>query len=178
MKHNRVPGRVPESPRLIFRAPTTADSRFILKLMNQPDYHEFIGDRGVRTLSDAEVYVREKLAPPFMKKGFGLWLVIDPVIGDPIGFCGLVDREHLDCPDLGYALLDEYQGKGYATEAARAVLSFSQTQLGMTRLLAVTSPHNAKSASVLTKAGFTFSGNTAFPPNGDPVHLYEWFLDG
>lgn len=165
--------RAPKSTRLLFSVPTTADSRFILKLMNQPDYHTFIGDRGLKTIADAELYIREKLAPSFMKHGYGLWLVSRKSDKKPVGFGGLVSRDQFDTPDLGYAISHDHQGKGYASEAARAVLDFTTTHLGLDRVLAIVSPENVKSARVLQKVGFRRIRQQRLETSGHIVDVYD-----
>lgn len=131
---------VPHCDRLTFRPPTTADCAFFFQLMNQADYHHFIGDRGIRSPSDAKTYVRDRLAPTFLKRGFGLWIVELADHGGPIGICGLVDRDDFDAPDIGYAVLSEHQGRGFALEGAQAVLAFCLDQLRLTSVLAIATP--------------------------------------
>lgn len=130
-----------------------ADAEFQFQLTKQPGWIANIGDKGWQSAAEAEQYIREKLLLTQQEKGFSLYRVSLRESGVPIGLCGLVSRPELPSPDLGYALLAEYEGKGYAIEAARAVCQYAKQTLGMQRLLAITAPHNAASAKLLQKLG-------------------------
>ena len=160
--------------RLRFREPTVADAAFYLRLMNDPAYHRFIGDRGLRSLEDAETHIREKLLPSFSRKGFGLWLVEETASGEPVGMNGLVDRDGFEEPDLGYAFEARARGKGYARESVRAVQNFASQTLGLTALPAYIHPDNAASAKVLEQSGFIAAGTITWPTTGEPAVKYEW----
>lgn len=161
--------------RLRFREPTPADAAFYLRLMNDPVYHRFIGDRGLRNLENAETYIRDKLLPSFSQKGFGLWLVEEIASGEPVGMNGLVDRDGFEEPDLGYAFVETARGKGYARESVVAVQGFATRTLGLTGLPAYIHPDNAASAKVLEQTAFVKAGTIIWPTTGDPAVKYEWF---
>lgn len=148
----------PESTRLTFRLPTPEDAVFYRTLMNEPDYHRFIADRGIRSDEDAVGYIEGKTLVHFADHGVGLWLVELKETGRPIGACGLVVRDELDHPDLGYAFLQDSRGKGYAAEAARAVLAYVAQNMDLPRLCAITHTENVRSASLLLKIGFVSKG--------------------
>jgi RimJ/RimL family protein N-acetyltransferase len=76
--------------------------------------------------------------------------------GEPIGVCGIVKRDNLDCPDIGYALMPEFGGKGYATEAALAVMDYGTNELGIKCIVGITSIENKASINVLEKLGLKF----------------------
>lgn len=135
--------------RLLLTPPVAADAAFVLELLNDPGWIRNIGDRGVRTLDDARNYIRDRL-------GGGLWLVVRDAAGEPLGMCGLVERDVLDSPDLGYAFLERHAGKGYATEAAAAVLDHVREVLRLPKLAAITDPANRASQRVLEKLGFRY----------------------
>lgn len=135
--------------RLILTPAVEADAAFVLELLNDPGWLRNIGDRGVRTLADARTYIRDRL-------GGSLWLVMRDPAGEPLGMCGLVERVVLDSPDLGYALLERHAGKGYATEAAAAVLRHVREEMRLPKLAAITDPDNRASQRVLEKLGFRY----------------------
>ena len=72
-----------------------------------------------------------------------------------IGICGLLWREGLDAPDIGFAFLPEFWGRGLATEAGAASIEFARSTLGLARLVAMVHPDNVASARVVTKLGFS-----------------------
>ena len=135
--------------RLALTPPTLDDAPFVLELLNDPGWLQNIGDRDVRTLDQARAYIAER----FSKTP---WFVVRDGMGEPLGMCGLVERDGLDCPDIGYAFLERHSGKGYATEAARAVLAYGRETLGHQRIAAITAPHNTPSQRVLEKIGLRF----------------------
>ncbi|MBO6758096.1 MAG: GNAT family N-acetyltransferase [Roseibium sp.] len=164
----------PLSPRLRFRKPAAGDAAFLLALMNDSAYLRFIGDRKVRDLNQARAYIENKLLPPFSDSGFGLWVTELSASADPIGLCGLVKRDTLPGPDLGYAFLPAYRRKGYAREAAEAVLYHAAHIIGLQNVLAIVDPENAPSRDLLNHLGFVFQDKTVFPPSGDTVDMYSW----
>lgn len=148
------------------------DAAFLLRLLNEPSWLENIGDRGVRTLADAEGYIRDNIQAAYQAHGFGLYAVqlrADPL---PIGLCGLVKRDFLSVPDLGFALLPEHCGQGFATEAARAVLKHAQVELRIERLFAIVRSGNQRSVRLLGQLGFRRAGPCQIP-QGDQVELYQ-----
>jgi [ribosomal protein S5]-alanine N-acetyltransferase len=150
---------------------TLEDAAFILRLLNEPSWLANIGDRGVRTLADAEDYIRNNIQAAYQAHGFGLYALqirSDPL---PIGLCGLVQRDFLSSPDLGFALLPEHCGHGYAAEAARAVLKHARVELGIERLYAIVRPGNQRSVRLLEQLGFRRTVPYQIP-QGDAVELY------
>lgn len=88
--------------------------------------------------------------------GFCLYLVERKEDHAKIGICGLVKRDSLKDVDIGFAFLPKYWSKGYAYEAASAVMSYGKDILGLTRIVAITSQDNKASESLLEKVGFQF----------------------
>ncbi len=156
--------------RLVIRALAPADGPFILRLLNDPDWLRFIGDRGVRTLADAEAYI-ERNRTARARHGFGLDLV-ELKDGTPLGLCGLIRREGLDDVDLGFAFLPEHRGKGYALEAARATVAGAPA-FGLARLVAITSQDNASSIALLEKLGFRFEKLVRLPKEDEQLKLFS-----
>jgi RimJ/RimL family protein N-acetyltransferase len=95
--------------------------------------------------------------------GFGLNLVTLKNLTTPIGICGLLKRDELKYPDLGYALLPEFFSQGYAKEAALAVLQNSRTHQYINIISAITLPDNVSSNNLLNKLGFVLK---------DSIHFY------
>jgi RimJ/RimL family protein N-acetyltransferase len=155
--------------RLRLRPLQELDAEFILELLNDPSFIANIGDKEVRTLDDALGYI-ETGRTNFGKRGFGL-LAVEPLVGGEVmGICGLVRRENLEGPDLGYAFLPRYWGKGYASEAARAILE----SCGFDRILAVTDPANTASIGLLQRLGFEARGRVKLGEDRDASNLYVW----
>ena len=155
--------------RLRLRELTTDDATFMLGLLNQPSFLEFVGDRGVRTEAQARDYLSKGPVASFDAHGFGFFLVERQEDQVAIGICGLVDRPGLDDIDIGFALLPEFWRMGYAYEAASAVLHHARTALGLDRIVAITSISNEASGALLEKLGLRFERKIRLP--GDPEEL-------
>lgn len=151
-----APRVILETERLALRELSTDDAPFLLRLLNEPSYHRFIGDRGVRTLDGARDYILTKFVASYQRHGFGLYLTTVKDSAAPAGICGLIKRDSLDDVDIGFAFLPEFWSKGYASESASAVMSHARGALGLRRVLAITSQDNVASINVLRKLGFRF----------------------
>jgi RimJ/RimL family protein N-acetyltransferase len=147
-------GSVLETPRLALLRLTASDAEFMLALLNDDAFLRYIGDRGVRTTADAERYIAAGPAASYERHGFGLYRMVLKEGGESVGICGLVRREALPEPDLGFALLPAYRLQGYAFEAAAAVVDQARDTLNLPRLLAITSQDNIASMALLAKLGF------------------------
>jgi [ribosomal protein S5]-alanine N-acetyltransferase len=161
-----------ETGRLVLRKLVFADAPFILELLNDPAWIRFIGDKGVRTLEDARVYLAQGPIEMYGRFGFGLYLVELKHCRTPIGLCGLIKRDSLEDVDIGFAFLPGFRGKGYAHEAALATLEHGRKVLGLKRIVAITSPDNQISAKLLNKIGLKFSKLVALESGADPVGLF------
>jgi ribosomal-protein-alanine N-acetyltransferase len=161
-----------ETPRLRIRWLEAEDAGFILRLVNDPAWLRFIGDRQVANMSDARAYIEEGPRTMYRQFGFGLYRVALRECDTPIGISGLLRRETLPDADLGYALLPEYRNRGYALEAASAVLRHSLEELAQPRIAAIVSTDNEASTKLLGKLGFHFERRLQMELNRDPVDLY------
>jgi [ribosomal protein S5]-alanine N-acetyltransferase len=161
-----------ETDRLRLRQLSAGDAEFILRLLNEPSFIRNIADRGVRDLEGARAYILKGPAASYERNGFGLWLVEFKESGAPVGICGLLKREGLDAPDIGYALLPEYWSKGFAFESASAVAAYAFDGLGLKRLLAITNADNRRSTKVLERIGFHFERTVVLPGGDEELKLF------
>lgn len=145
-----------ETERLLLRELTFDDAPFILTLLNDPSFIRYINDKNVRNLEDARQYMLNGPMASYARHGFGLYLVELKNSAAPIGMCGLLKREELPDPDIGFAFLPEFWGKGFALEAARAVMNDARERLKLKRVLAIVMPDNIASIKLLEKLGMTF----------------------
>ncbi|EJL25917.1 GNAT family N-acetyltransferase [Brevibacillus sp. BC25] len=167
-----VPLKVLETDRLILRWQTAEDADFVLKLMNEPSWIRFIGDRGLRSTEDARNYILNGAVAMYESLGFGLYLTELKEGNVPIGLCGLIKRDSLEDVDIGFAFLPAYWGKGYAYEAASAVLAHAKEVVGLKRIVAITNPDNASSAKLLQKIGLQEKGMVTLPNNTEEVKFF------
>lgn len=162
-----------ETARLSLRWFTTADAAVALRFLNEPSFIRHIGDRGVRTLEDAAGYLERGPIASYERHGFGLYLV-ELKDGTPIGMCGVLRRDGLDDPDIGFSLLPEFWSQGYALEAATAVKQYAAETFGLRRLVAIVAPGNESSARLLGKLGFTFDRMIRLAPEAEELRLFVW----
>lgn len=139
--------------------------------MNDSDWLRYIGDKRVRTEDDARRYLREGPLASYARHGFGLLAVETRADGRAIGMCGLLKRDALPDPDAGFAFLPAARGHGYAAESLAAILDHARAS-GRDRILAITSPGNARSIAVLEKAGFRFERMARMADDADEVRVY------
>lgn len=162
-----------ETKRLVLRELDSSDAAFILRLVNEPSWLRYIGDKGVRTLQDAKNYIRSGPVDMYRRLGFGLWLMELKPGMEPVGICGLLKRDALDEVDIGFALLPGYWRKGYTFEAATATLKHAKNRLALKRVLAITAPDNQASCAVLEKLGFELEKLVQLTPDDDELRLYS-----
>jgi RimJ/RimL family protein N-acetyltransferase len=167
-----------ETDRLVLRRLEFSDAPFIVGLLNQPSFLANIGDRGVRDEADAHRYLSEGPMALYDKYGFGLWHVSRREDGAGIGMCGLLRRDILPDADIGYAYLPEFWGKGYAFEAAEAVMRQAASRFHLPRVVAVVSQHNDPSIRVLEKLGMRCEGLFAMRADEPEVRLYGKSFSG
>ena len=147
-----------ETKRLRLSRLTEADATFLVELLNQPSFLRFIGDKQVRNESDALRYLREGPDAMHARYGFCLYRMALKDSDTAIGMCGLLKREQLEAPDIGFAVLTAHEGKGYTTEAARAVLQQAFATLNVPRVLGIANVDNVGSHRLLEKIGLTYQG--------------------
>jgi RimJ/RimL family protein N-acetyltransferase len=161
-----------ETERLFLTEFDEADTAFILELVNSEGWLKYIGDRQVRTPEAALAYINNGPRRSYEKHGFGLYAVRLKDSGRPIGMCGLIKRDTLDAPDIGFAFLPAFAGKGYGYEAAACTLKHAREVLTLERILAVTLPANERSILLLEKLGLQSEVTISFPGSNDELLLY------
>jgi RimJ/RimL family protein N-acetyltransferase len=161
-----------ETERLTLRRLDEPDAEFILGLLNEPSFHQYIGDRGVRTEEDARAYIRNGPMASYDRLGFGLWLVQRKDDTAPIGICGLLKRDTLPDVDVGFALRPAFWGAGYAFEAAAGVLAYGREAFDLSRVAAIVQADNQASIRLLGKLGLEFERTLDWPGDAAAIHLY------
>lgn len=161
-----------QTDRLLIRELTLADAPFVFELVNEPAFLRYIGDKGARDIPSTEKYLTDGPLASYAQHGFGLWLVALKDGHTPIGMCGLLKRDALDHPDIGYAVLARFAGRGYTFEAAAAVLAHGRDVLRLGTILALTAEDNTASISLLQKLGYTFDRMVALPTLTKPSRLF------
>ena len=107
----------------------------------------------------------------YARHGFGL-CAVELAGGATIGICGLLRRDELPGPDIGFAFLPQYWSQGYAYESASAVIADARVRLGLQTLLAIVSPGNAPSIRLLERLGFQFERTMRLAADGPDISLF------
>ena len=148
---------IAETDRLVLREMVADDAEFVFELLNTPSFLKYIGDRGVRSVDDARMFVQERYRQSYLDHGYGLYTVELKDDHKPVGICGFVRRDTLPGPDIGFAFLPQFEGKGYGFESALTVMEYGRNVLGFDQVLAITTPDNQASIRLLEKLGFSFT---------------------
>lgn len=162
-----------ETDRLLIKPTDIEDAAFIFNLLNTPKWIEFIGNRNIENIEDAKKYIENKMLPQLHRLGFGNYTVILKSNKNKIGLCGLYDREDLDGIDIGFAFLPDFEGKGYALEAASKLLHIASTEFNLSQVSAITDLHNLASQNLIKKLGFKKVGLTSMSNQTKKLLLYK-----
>ena len=161
-----------ETERLLLRQFELSDDDFVLRLLNEESFLNFIGDKGVRTHEDARGYLCDGPMASYAAHGFGLFLVAEKNNGKPIGMCGLLKRNDQEHPDIGFAFLAEHQSQGFAHESAKAVMNFGHGRLKIEIIVAFVNPDNERSIRLLERLGLRFAGEGNLGGISSPQSMY------
>ena len=161
-----------ETARLRVREFTLQDASFIIELLNSPGWLQYIGDRHVHTEEEAIAYLQKGPLKSYAENGFGLWMVELKEDSTPIAMCGIIRRDFLEHPDIGFTLLPSFMGKGFAYEMASAVLSYATNSLQLQKLCAIVLQENKPSIKLLTKLHFQPHTTILYPGTNEELQVY------
>jgi RimJ/RimL family protein N-acetyltransferase len=162
-----------ETERLILKLTTIADAEFIRILYNSPKWIEFIGDRKLNTVKDATKYIETKMLPQMERLGYGNYTIIRKSDGKKIGSCGLYDREGVNGIDIGFALLPDFEKKGYAFESVNYLKEIAFNNFKLKLISGITSKNNKPSQDLLMKIGLKFEKTIVLPNETEEILLYS-----
>ena len=162
-----------ETQRLHLRTFELSDAAFVQQLLNSDGWLKYIGDRNVHKIMQAEQYLQNGPILSYKVNGYGLWLVEKKEGKVPIGMCGILKRDTLEHPDIGFAFLPDFTGKGYAHEAAEATLKYAKNILGIACICAITATDNVASIRLLKKIGLRYIQHFCFPESEEELLLYR-----
>ena len=148
---------IAKTNRLIISKVTLKDAPFFTVLMNTPNWVKYIGDRNIKTIEEAEVHLKKGILKSYATLGYGFYKVaLKSNQHTAIGICGLVKRDELEIPDIGFAMLPNYEGQGYGYESSIAVLELAKNTFGLSKIGAITLEVNTNSIKLLEKLDFSF----------------------
>jgi RimJ/RimL family protein N-acetyltransferase len=162
-----------DTERLSLREFTPQDAPFLLRLVNEPGWIRNINNPGVSNVDEALAWAEGRLFKAYRELGHGFWAVERRADGVTVGMCGLFKRPALPEPDLGYALLAEHEGRGYALEAARGCVAHARERLNWEQLMAITAVDNPRSVGLLTKLGFVEQRQELLEGYDEPSRVFR-----
>ena len=170
-----------ETPRLILRELLPADDKGMFELDSDLEVHRYLGNHPVNHIGQSREII-ESIRQQYTDNGIGRWAVIEKDTNNFLGWAGLKlvkepTNHHTGFHDLGYRLIKTYWGKGFATEAAKASLTYGFGTLNLDVIYGMADINNHASRHVLEKAGLRFI--ETFDLNGIThswltIHKEEW----
>jgi len=161
-----------ETERLLLRRMTLDDADFILELLNGTQWLKYIGSRDVDTLEKAKDYLEKRVLPNYAALGFGFYVIERLADQVRVGNCGLTHRDGMEHADIGYSLLEQYEGQGYAYEAAKAVLKYGFEIHKLNHIEAITTSDNQRSLHLLRKLGMQYKRKLKLPNDDEELVLF------
>lgn len=162
-----------ETERLSVTPVELDDAQHILDLNLDPDWKQYIGDRGVYDLPSAKQYIINGPHRMYRDQGFGVLAIREKATNVFVGTCGLLQRERLSHPDIGFAFLPIGRGKGFALEAAQALMDDVKHKGQWKYINALVSPDNKASIKLLEKLGFQYHHALPDFDEDKDTHLYR-----
>ena len=144
-----------ETKRLIIREHVLSDAPFFFTLNSNYNVVKYTGDSSFKTIEEAEKIV-QYVINQYKENGYGRWLVTEKETGNPIGWCGLKFHTDTKETDIGYRLLENAWGKGYATESAKACIDYGFNHFNLNRIIGDAMKENTASINVFKKLGMTY----------------------
>lgn len=160
-----------ETERLIIRLISLHDAQLVFDLYNMPKFIEFIGNRHITNLEAAENYIENKFFPQIDRLGYGNYTIILKEGTIKIGAVGIFEREGLDVADIGFSVLEEFEGKGLMYEAALKIKEVVMQNFGLKTISAITTKDNFSSQKLIQKLDLKFK-NFITLPNEDKELMY------
>lgn len=161
-----------QTERLLLRPTSTEDAAFILALLNTPKWLRFVGDRNVGTVDEARTYIEERMLPQLRSHGYSNYTMIRKADNAKVGCCGLYDREGLEGVDIGFALLPEFEKKGYAYEGAREIMRAAREVFNIQIVKGITSKDHIASQSLLKKLGMVCQDTVILPDEEEELLVF------
>lgn len=164
-----------ETNRLFIREIDFTDENDLFEMDSDPQVHLYIDKKPVISIEQIREAINA-LQLQYHENSIGRWAVIDKQTKECIGWAGLKlfkeqMNHHQDFHELGYRFKQKHWGKGYASEASKAIIDYAWSHLAINDIYAITDPENIQSQNVLKKLGFKYV--ETFNYDGEPTDWFE-----
>ena len=164
-----------ETERLILREILDEDEEALFELDSDPEVHRYVGNKPVINREQIQLvigFIRQQ----YEDNGIGRWAVIEKKTNNFVGWAGLKlfkenINNHENFYELGYRFMQKHWGKGFATEASKAIVDYGFNVLKTDKIYAMTDVNNLASKKVLQKTGLKFIETFDF--DGEPTDWFE-----
>lgn len=159
-----------ETDRLTLYRFTPADVETILTLDSDPVVMRYVIPP--RTRPEIEKYVADVLADYDRFPGLGRWLAHERATGRFVGIWMLKPLQETEHIEVGYRMFEEFWGRGFATEVARALVRHGFETVRLRQIVGITHPDNAASQHVLEKCGLQYQRTIRLGFVEHPLRFY------
>ena len=156
-----------QTDRLLIRPIKIEDKEFIYSLVNSDGWLRYIGNRNIKNNSDAEKYIQKIIT----NKNFFYSVIEISETNEQIGIITFLNRESQEFPDIGFALLPQFEKKGYTFEASKKYLDEIISLKLHKKIVGITVPENENSIKLLNRLGLEFESN--FTEDNEILSLYS-----
>lgn len=161
------------SNRIILREMLESDIENLHRMDSNPNVMRYIRDGSIRSKEESHKNLSTMIAYYEQHPGLGIWAALDMTTNRFVGFALLVPLDGTEDIQIGYRLLEEEWGKGYATECTQALLHYAFAQLHLRRVVAIAIPENIASLHVLEKAGMKYEKNFEYYGKQNSLYAIE-----
>jgi [ribosomal protein S5]-alanine N-acetyltransferase len=167
-----------ETERLILREFRESDVDGIFELDSNPNVHRYLGNKPISTKEEAEKIVAGVLKQ-YTERGIGRWIMTDKETGEFLGWSGLRLNTEYNMNgftryyDIGYRILEQFWGKGYATESGKAAVNYGFEVMNLAAIYATTDIGNGASHKALLKIGLSYVEDFYFEEEGLDLRWYK-----
>ena len=164
-----------ETERLLLREILPSDDKGMFRLDSNPNVHKFLGNNPVKSIEESRKLITN-IRNQYLENGIGRYAVILKETNDFIGWCGIKyitepENGYINFYELGYRFIEEYWGKGYGYESAKAWLEYGFKTMKIQTMYASANTKNSGSRKILEKIGMLQKNE--FIWNGIPSIWYE-----
>ena len=167
-----------ETDRLILRELRLSDLDKMFELDSNIEVHKYLGNKPVKTKEES-LQILESILCQYKERGIGRWAAIEKLSNEFIGWSGLRLNTEYDMNgftryyDVGYRLLPQFWGKGYATESGKAAVDYAFNAMKLPKLYATTEIGNEASHKALLKIGLKYVEDFYFEQENLDLRWYK-----